>query len=65
MYVIINNRMLSEMTTSAFMKSDPDADIRPVSAQTAHRWVRDDFPHDTPLWIDSDNRIRRATDNNS
>jgi hypothetical protein len=33
-----------------------------VSGAYAHRWVRDDRPHETPLFVDFDGRIRYARD---
>lgn len=60
-YAIRNNCMLVEMTAKAFHATDPDSDLRPVSAQQAHHWVRSGAPHETPLWIDCDGRIRRAS----
>ena len=34
-----------------------------VTAQTAHRWVRDGGIHSTGLWIDWDGRIRKSNTN--
>jgi hypothetical protein len=34
---------------------------RRISAQAAHKHVRAGGVHNTALWIDCDNRIRRAT----
>ena len=39
----------------------PHCDFEVVSGLRAHRWVREDFPHSTPLWIDR-GRIRYARD---
>lgn len=33
--------------------------IRRVTAQEAHRWVKNDFPHETGLYVEN-NRIRYA-----
>lgn len=32
------------------------------TGQGAHRWVREGLRHETPLYIDADNRIRYAKD---
>ena len=34
-----------------------------ISGKEAHRWVREGGRHDTPLYVDPDNRIRYARDN--
>jgi len=33
-----------------------------ISGQEAHRWVREGGRHETPLYVDQDNRIRYAKD---
>jgi hypothetical protein len=68
-YAIRNGRMLVEMTQrqwSTHRLNEAWSTARQrfdrVSAQEAHRWVRDGHTHETALWIDCDGRIRRATD---
>jgi hypothetical protein len=62
MYAIRNGYMLIEMTIAEYLKSAPERDLRPVHFTTAHEHVRAGGCHETPLWIDGDGRIRRATD---
>ncbi len=33
-----------------------------ITGAEAHKWVRQGGVHNTPLWIDQDNRIRYARD---
>lgn len=52
------NVCLHEYTEKEFREAGPN--FRRVSASEAHKWVRDGGVHTTPLWVDEDNRIRKA-----
>ncbi len=54
--------MLTEMTPKALATALAEAakagkeypQYMPVSGARAHKWVRDDFPHETPLYVGED-----------
>ncbi len=60
-YAIRHGYMLVEMTEQQFNATDPNSDVRPVSANEAHRHVREGGIHETYLWVNSDGRVRRAS----
>lgn len=57
--------MLTEMTKAelrnaeANMGADDTVEYNTIGGPQAHRWVRRGQPHETPLYIDNDNRVRR------
>lgn len=63
MYAIRNGYMLIETTAKRVRDwQELGEDIYPVSAAQAHKLVRQGITHSTYLYIDSDNRVRRARD---
>lgn len=73
MYVIMDTEhtaTLMEMSRKAFDQcvADEKKSFKPtlfssISAQRAHRWVKDGGHHSTALYVDSYGRIRRAREN--
>lgn len=62
-YAIKNGYMLIETTNKLILEAQSKGeDIYRVDANHAHRLVRDGITHSTYLYLDSDNRIRRARD---
>lgn len=51
--------MLWEMTKAEFKTEMLKRDVRRVSGQFAHDWVKRDRIHSTSLWVE-DGKIRRA-----
>jgi predicted nicotinamide N-methyase len=46
------------LNSEDIMSSDHDPDdgyhlYKPVHFTTAHKWVKDGYPHDTGLWVDT------------
>jgi len=71
MYVLRTNgghAMLTEMSLPILRKCSRTApegwSYRIVSGQYAHKWVQDGGLHDTPLWVNDNGKVRRASDNN-
>ena len=72
MYVIVDTEhsaKLVEMTHKEYHQACDDADknvfftktlFSRVTAQTAHKWVKEGGQHETPLYTNSYNQIRRA-----
>lgn len=50
-------RTLIELESDRHLQPNMQA----VGPRFAHRWVLDERPHETGLWVDADNRIRYAT----
>ena len=48
----------SRASSMLHLDADPYYRYKRVDGITAHRWVRYDLHHTTPLWVDGDNRIR-------
>ena len=65
------NAMLMEMTDKEYREveaeeidygeGDTAPKYEPIHWTRAHQWVKDDYPHETPLYID-DGRIKYARD---
>jgi hypothetical protein len=71
MYVIAHHpsgtAMLHELDKKGLKlakRAYPRHDFEVVSGLRAHRWVREDFPHSTPLYVEhkGGRRIRYARD---
>jgi len=60
-YAIHNGYMLVEMNSKKLDRLIAAGEnYYPVTAATAHKYVRQGICHNTYLWIDMDGKIRRA-----
>lgn len=65
---IHRSQMLVELTAAEAREcvhaspASDEPDYQRCSADYARNWVRQGLPHETPLWVDYDNRVRYARD---